>query len=459
MRKNKKLLCLLLIAIIVINVFPCFAQETRVPQISNWAIETLNEAERLGIFSSEWYYDGFKSKISEERMQYIIDKTAKKLESLKLEENKEFNSTKKAGTSREALLINLFNSLAKYKLPEELNTSNGALSYMQERKIIKGTSKGLELDRSCTTQEAVVLATRFILDTYSSLDKGSKGLLWKVSNNDTTIYLLGSIHVGTYDMYPVNSRITEALNKSDALIVEANLTNTKAVVEAQKYSMYSDGTTLKDHVSKDTYEKCLKALKKANLPETMTQFKPWSIASTLTIVSSTKSKNQSDITTAASTGVDMYLLSKALINGKPILELEGLMAQVKLFDSLSDETKEKYLSVAVDEVLSDKKDGDSDEKDSAQSIKKLQELWIDGNTEEFTTFFKGMNDSTSSELDEFSKMLFGKRDKGMAEKIIKLLDSKESKTYMVVIGSGHLTLDNTVIANLTKEGYKVEVVK
>ena len=54
-------------------------------------------------------------------------------------------------------------------------------------------------------------------------DKGSSGFFWKVSKDNNTVYLLASIHLAKHDVYPMNSKIKEAFEDSDALVVEADI--------------------------------------------------------------------------------------------------------------------------------------------------------------------------------------------------------------------------------------------
>lgn len=50
-----------------------------VPSISEWAIETLNEGEKYGIYSTEWYFDGFLQEISVDKVNELLALTEKKL--------------------------------------------------------------------------------------------------------------------------------------------------------------------------------------------------------------------------------------------------------------------------------------------------------------------------------------------------------------------------------------------
>lgn len=69
---------------------PAIHAEEQTPSISNWAIETLNEGERYGIYPVEWYEDGFLREIPIEKVNELLTLTEKKIASLNLSENKQY---------------------------------------------------------------------------------------------------------------------------------------------------------------------------------------------------------------------------------------------------------------------------------------------------------------------------------------------------------------------------------
>ena len=50
-------------------------------------------------------------------------------------------------------------------------------------------------------------------------------LLWSVERNNKTLYLLGSVHIGSEDIYPLDKTIMKAFNQADVLGVEINPKN------------------------------------------------------------------------------------------------------------------------------------------------------------------------------------------------------------------------------------------
>ncbi|MFJ7952185.1 TraB/GumN family protein [Lysinibacillus sp. NPDC096418] len=425
------------IMLMLSTVIPVIQAEERKPDISGWAIEALNEGEKYGIFPVQWYYEGFTSEVSIERVNELVALTEKKIAALQLSEKKQYSPVSyKEDTTRGDIINRLFNIVARYDLP----VGKDAVAYMTKRNI----SNGLGLKEKATTQQAVVLATRLVKDTYNQAQQGSKGVAWVVEDEDTKVYLLGSIHVGTPDLYPFNKKLLTAFDESDALLVEVNLFNQKELEYLAGKAMYTDGTTLRENVSADTYTKVEKVAQQYQLPmEQLVLQKPWALSSTLSLLGSDDSfgLSREEMTMH---GIDMYFLSSALLQEKPIIELEGIKAQTDMFDGLSPEAQEQSLVATVDSIL----------EPSAENGKDIMQNWFSswkkGEILAFTESFK----KTEGEDSEFNEMLFGLRDEQMAKKIVSLLEDEEGE-YFVVVGAGHFTVDKNIRYHLEQSGYDV----
>ena len=59
-----------------------------------------------------------------------------------------------------------------------------------------------------------------LLITIFSISLFSKSFIWEVSDGDSKIYLLGSVHIASEEMYPLASAIEDSYKKSDALVLE-----------------------------------------------------------------------------------------------------------------------------------------------------------------------------------------------------------------------------------------------
>lgn len=454
----------LVIIMILVTVAPVYAENTQTPDISPWALETLVDTERYGIFPMEWYYDGFRDEISQERLGGLLTGTSIKLHLLGLDKKEGFKPIPYTNNrTRKDVITALYNLVARYELPYSIEAS--PVEYMVNRGIIDDTFVKAGLDTVCTTEEAVVIAGRLVKDTYGLLQSGSKGLAWKVEHNGKIIYFLGSIHVGSTDLYPVHTRLEKAFSEADVLLVEANILDQQSGLEYfSENSVYQDGTTLKDNINPEIYEKVVKVAEMFGIPEDIyNQQKPWSLANNLSLFNTTGSENIDQAADSANLGIDVYFLLKAYISQKPIYELEGLKYQTDMLDGLSPEYQEYYLNSVLDGILSNISSEKTNEKSSAPKINTANILlkiwiyqWIQGDIEGFSQFFSEV--SAGSE-DELSTLLFGQRDKDMADKIMEILESDEEGTYFVVVGAGHFVKENTIIHQLTQNGYNVEVLE
>ena len=413
-----------------------------VPSISEWAIETLNEGEKYGIYSTEWYFDGFLQEIPVDKVNELLALTEKKVASLGLAENKQYKPLSvKNDNTRGDIVNRLYNIVARYDLP----VGTDAVQFMKEQNILQGSPNGLQLEKKATTQQAVLLAVRFIQSTYALAEQGSKGVAWVVEDEDTLIYLLGSIHLGTPDLYPFDKKLVTAFDESDALLVEANILDTEALKYYSEKAMYTDGSTLKDAVAPETYAKLEQVAKLYGLPmDQLTVQKPWMLSSALSMLAMDDSFGMTPQEMAMH-GIDVYFLLNAQLQQKPVIELEGTRAQVDMFEGLSPEAQEQSLVAVLDSIIHPA------EENQSEVLQEWFTSWKQGNVEEFAKSFQAMEGTSS----EFNEMLFGLRDEQMAKKIMNVLEEKEGK-YFVVVGSGHFLIDKNIRYHLEKNGYKVK---
>ncbi|KGR77641.1 TraB/GumN family protein [Ureibacillus manganicus] len=430
------------VTLMLTTIVPSIHAEENAPEISFWAIETLNEGEKYGIFPMDWYYEGFRSEATVGNLEELLALTEQKIAALELPENKQYSpQTYENDATRGSIVTRLYDIVARYDLP----VGNDAIDYMTERNILVGDGKGLALEKKVTTEEAVVFAVRFIKDTYHLAGQGSKGVAWVVEDEDTLVYLLGSIHLGTPDLYPFNEKLLSAFEESDALLVEANVLDPLGMQYYAEKAMFTDGTTIEDVVSTETYEKLKKVAEQYQLPlEQIALQKPWTLSSSLSMLAMDDSFGLTPEQMSMH-GIDMYFLLNALLQGKPIIELEGTAAQVDMLAGLSAEAQEQSLVKVLDSIL--EPTGESE----ADFMKDWFNSWKNEDINEFEKSLKAMEGEPS----EFNSMLFGERDIQMAKKIQALLKDKEG-TFFVVVGAGHFLVDKNIIYHLEQNGITVK---
>ena len=146
----------------------------------------------------------------------------------------------------------------------------------------------------------------------------SKGFLWEINSGENTVYLLGSIHVANYDIYPFSKKMLKAFDELDVLYVEVDLLG--GIDELpnllEQYGLYTDGTTLKDHVSEETYEKTINIFSMLGMSEEeIIMYKPWVIQYILAPLAAINNVDMEDVenlTLDASLGVDLKFLLQCL---------------------------------------------------------------------------------------------------------------------------------------------------
>lgn len=448
MKKTKKILAIIMtVAILISTVTPVFAEEQQTMDISSWAISKLNEGEKYGIYPMTWYYENFKDTISQEKLAMLLKQVDSKLDVVADKVDfKQLAVTDQL--TRGNILTQYYNLLGSYGLV----TKGDAMTFLQSKGIVSGTISGLNLDRLCNTEQAILFGINTVSFAYDQLEAGGKGVFWKVEKGGNTVYLLGSVHVGSTDQYPLNTMLTDAFDASDALLVEADLLNqTGGMDYFRSKAFYTDGTTIDSHISKELYDKLTKVFEKYSLdPSVYGTLKPWSLSNELNVVSMSNTDASAGATEGANLGIDLYFTVKSYLTGKPVYELEGIPYQTDLFDGLSPEFQEKYLTSIVDGILAP---ATGDTTDSAKLLDEWLNYWIKGNLAEFTSSF---NASSEEESNELTDMLFGKRDQDMSTKIENILEQEGSTTYFIVVGAGHFINPTNIIKTLEKDGYTVD---
>lgn len=270
--------------------------------------------------------------------------------------------------------------------------------------------------------------------------EADRGFLWKIENEGNTVYLLGSIHVGKKEMYPMREEIENALAAADALSVEVDLTRVdqdELAAKAQEMAVYKDGSTLKDHISADTYAKVQKFLTNIGAPgNALDGFKPWAVTQAISSMQIADSGYQPEM------GIDMYLMNKANEANKPIISLESVELQLTMFNNFSDPLQEKLLLQALEPT---------ETPTSTEGIDLLIKMWAEGDEEMLLQYTQALGWDK-----EYYKGMLTDRNVAIAEQIIDYLNSDKKQTHMVVIGSLHMLDKDGVVTLLEKAGFEVE---
>jgi uncharacterized protein YbaP (TraB family) len=265
-----------------------------------------------------------------------------------------------------------------------------------------------------------------------------RALFWKVSSRENTAYLLGSVHLGSKDMYPLPKEVEDAFEKSTALIVEVDINHVdqaKLQGIVMESGMYAGDDTLWNHIGKENRARLEEFCDKFGFPSAaMAKMKPW-VATTLVATLPMMKKGME-----TGLGIDKYFLDKADKTKKRVVELETAEWQLKLLSGITDEMLDKYLESTVGQ-------------DPLVEARKLQDAWMSGDPARVD---KMVRESMAKGPEELNKALLTDRNPHMAEAAEQFLKGKD-QAFMVV-GAAHMVGKDGIVELLRQRGYKVEQV-
>ena len=259
-----------------------------------------------------------------------------------------------------------------------------------------------------------------------------KLFFWRVRSKVSVVYILGSIHVGTEDMFPLSEMIEVAYDASDSLVVEINPEKINQE-KINKYLEYPEGDSLQNHISEDTYLQLINTFARFGVtPDKISKMKPAAAVTTLVMMKLATLGYDPEF------GIDKYYLDDAK-EKKKILELETPEQQLILMDSLGEE----YIEYSLQDINRWDKE-----------LKILINAWKTGNTKIVENFFEKIANYTGGQ--KFIDKFIYQRNKTMTEQIENYL--KSDGRYFVVVGAGHLVGKNGIISLLKNTG-KYQVVQ
>jgi uncharacterized protein YbaP (TraB family) len=270
-------------------------------------------------------------------------------------------------------------------------------------------------------------------------EENGKSFMWKISSDDSYVYLLGSIHIGKPDFYPLDSTIENVFERSDKLVVENNVNEVsalKSMLLLEKYGTYPEGEGLRENLPRQLFVKLTNQLWSAGIGiSTLNNYRPWVI---LTLMDGIIA---GEYGYTVEYGIDLYFLEKAAKRGIEILELETAESQMKMLSDISEEVMILVLEQYVEEPL------------TLGIISLMFKAWEDGDAE-------GMAELVYRDLDNepalapYYGVLFTERNYNMLTKIEEFLADKY--TYFIVVGAGHLVGEEGLVNLLNEAGYTVE---
>lgn len=266
-----------------------------------------------------------------------------------------------------------------------------------------------------------------------AVTKSGEPALWKVADEDTTIYLFGTVHALPKDVTWLDEDISNALAASDTLVTEvdmAEMAGTKMVELIQTTAVLPAGTTLRSLFTEEQTKTYEAAMQQIQVPAAaFDQFEPWYAAMMMTMLPLLQQGYTPD------SGVEEVLLKTAGEIEKDALETVEF--QLGVFDQLPQDNQVRFLIEAAENVG-----------DVKSILDAMVSEWLEGDAEGLAEIMnESMNDAALAEA------LLYARNRNWAEWIETRLDAPG--TVFMAVGAGHLAGENSVQDYLEERGLKV----
>jgi uncharacterized protein len=281
--------------------------------------------------------------------------------------------------------------------------------------------------------------------------EGSKGILYRVTGNNATAFLLGSIHIGTADMHPFGDALQEAMAEADVFVFESDTASDSSLARLKARQVLPEGTTLRETLGDELYKDVTAACKALGLSTaSLDKSRAWAVINTLAVYSSAAEMGASNVRKAISLGVEATVQDYANSRSKPFAYLETIDEIADTMESFSDELNRYLLTDEIDVILKRKSS------DGEETVNQWPSWWRDGNAEAFREYYSQFFASADEQLYlEYQDKLVTRRNALMAERLDAML--RQGGTYFVTVGLLHLIPEGDSILSLLREkGYAVE---
>ena len=240
--------------------------------------------------------------------------------------------------------------------------------------------------------------------------------LWVVRDDDTTIYLFGTIHILKPGLSWFDEGVKTAFDSSDELVME--LVEPSAAESQQifaRYGLDSKGKVLTSKLSAAERTEYETVMQKFSLPvAAMEPLDPWAVAVTLQLLG--LQKTGFDV----NSGVEIQLTAAAKAAHKPIGGVETMDSQLAIFDGLPEKNQVRFLMDSVRTI-----------DDIGAGMDDLVDTWSKPDPEALA---KLMNDGLADPV-LYSRLLT-QRNANWAHWIDKRM--QKPGTIFMAVGAGHL---------------------
>ena len=267
-------------------------------------------------------------------------------------------------------------------------------------------------------------------------------LLWKVSDADNAVYLLGSFHLLKDTDYPLPAEIDRAFEDAESVLFEidpAAMVAPETFVRIQAYMGYGEeALTLSQVLPKPTRDR-LETLVKASggSMEALEHQEPWAVSMGLVLGVSQGMGFRADL------GLDRHLMARAAAAGKPAGGLETIDAQMQAMDAVPREEQVRSLDEFV--------------RDPRKAVRQLDDMHAWWRAGDVAKLDGEMRAEMAEKTPASYRLLDVERNQAWLPQVEARLQAPAGQDTLVVVGSLHLLGSDGLVEQLRATGrYTVE---
>lgn len=259
-------------------------------------------------------------------------------------------------------------------------------------------------------------------------------LLWKISGNDLEqpSYLFGTIHVICGSQFYMDERIENAVNDTDTLMLEIDMSSPQTMMRLQQLMVNPQGPYLQDHLSEEqlaTVDEYFIENFGAGVAQ-LGVLKPMALNSMVLVGGLPCDDVKS---------YEVVLAEMAENQEMSLAELESVEFQMSIFDDIPLAEQVEWLWEMID-----------DEEHTQAQMAAMVDAYLSEDVDRLLTFMK-----EDPQFQDYFEVLLDDRNVNW---IAPIREQIHSESTFIAVGAGHLAGDMGVIQLLREAGYEVEAI-
>lgn len=265
-------------------------------------------------------------------------------------------------------------------------------------------------------------------------------MLWKLSDADSSVYLLGSFHMLKAQDYPLDTSVEAAYADAGVVVFELPpeaMQDSDVQGKFLKAAQFSDGRTLRGVLPDEVEQKLAAFMGGEAAVAGSDTLQPWYLALNMSVMMVVQAGFDPNL------GLDMHFMQRAQADGKPTRGLETIDDQLA---ALAGAPMDEQI-YALEEAL----------KPAAEMREKFDTLYQAWRAGDATAVEQEMVREMNEHTPVSARLLADERNQKWLPQVQTMLATDQN--HLVIVGALHLLGDSGLVSLLQKQGLAVERVQ